>query len=587
MKIQFTINGKQYSTTEEQSILKFCQNVGIDIPALCFHPDVKFHANCKLCIVEIAGRQRLHPSCATQLEDGMVIETENPKIFKTRQMLLQYIFGEHLADCDNCLQSQNCKLKKYAEYYKVDPKMFKPRKADRPVYCFGETITLDTRKCIECRNCIEVCQNQGIGFLNLERKGYRSTVKPLDEPKNDCIYCGQCINHCPVGALHSRKEFDVVMEEIQNKDKFVVCQVAPSIRVSIGEEFGIPHGEIVTGQMVAGLRKLGFDRVFDVQTGADFTTIEEAKEFVNRVTNKGVLPMFTTCCPAWYKYVEQKHPELIPNCTTARSPNMMNGAVIKEYYSKVIGVPREKICVVAIMPCTAKKFEIKRKEMDIDGIPPVDFVLTTRELAQMLRMQNIDLKKIEKSEFDNPIGESTGASTIYGASGGVMESALRTAHFLITGQELKNVDFKQVRGSLTGIKRTTVKIDGIELRVAVINGLGNVEPILEELKENPEAYHYIEVMTCPGGCIAGGGQPLPVNDEIRKKRAEALYQIDAGKKIRVAHQNPSVQKIYKEFFDKTPGLAHKILHTNYSARNKTEVVITNCPVVKNFIKKKK
>lgn len=586
MSISLTINGKKITAEKGQKLLEVCEAQGIEIPKLCFHPDIKVHANCRLCSVEIKGAPRLITSCSTEVQEGMEVETHSERVKKARRLILEYVFGEHVQDCSNCIYSHKCKVKRWSKEYGMDQTIFKPRKANRPLYTLGNTITYDTRKCIECRNCIDVCKQQGIGCIELEDKGFHSTVQPKKEPKTDCIYCGQCINHCPVGAIHSRKEFDIVNDLIADPDKVVIVQVAPSIRVAIGEEFNVPHGEVMTGQMVAGLRRLGFDKVFDVQTGADFTTIEEAEEFVGRLTNKGVLPMFTTCCPAWYKYVEQKHPELIPNCTTARSPNMMNGAIIKEYYSKVAGIPKEKIVVVAIMPCTAKKFEVKRSELFIDNLPPVDYVLTTRELGQMLRIKNLHLPDLPNEEFDNPIGESSGASAIYGASGGVMESALRTAYHLVTKKELEDVNFKAIRGSLEGIKKATINIEGIELKVAIVNGLGNVEIILEELEKDPEAYHYIEVMTCPGGCIAGGGQPLPVNDEIRKKRAQALYQIDTNKKVRMAHQNEQVQKIYADFFNQEEGLAHKLLHTHYEARDKAEIETYTCPIAKNYCKKK-
>lgn len=587
VKITLTINGKKIIAKKGDKLLDVCEAQGIEIPKLCSHPDLKIHANCRLCSVEIKGAPRLIPSCSTQVQDGMEIQTHSVRVKKARKMILEYVYGEHVLNCNECLYSEKCDLRRWAKEYGIDQALFQPRKAHRPLFTLGNTITFDTRKCIECRNCIDVCKQQGIGCITLDNKGVHSNLKPKDNPQNDCVYCGQCINHCPVGAIHSRKEYDIVMDLIDNPDLFVVAQVAPSIRVAIGEEFGLPHGEIMTGQMVSALNQLGFDKVFDVQTGADFTTIEEAQEFVNRIQNGGVLPMFTTCCPAWYKYVEQKHPELIPNCTTARSPNMMSGAIIKEYYAQTIGIPKEKIVVVAIMPCTAKKFETKREELYIDNLPPVDYSITTREFAHMLKLKKIDLKQMPKTKFDSPVGESSGAGAIYGASGGVMESALRTAYNLITGEDLKDVNFKAVRGSLKGIKRATVKVADKELKIAIINGLGNVEEVLADLKKDPNAYHYIEVMTCPGGCIAGGGQPLPVNNEIRKKRAQALYKIDAETEIRLAHHNPDVKKVYKDFFDKNEGMAHKILHTHYTLRDKVEVEEYVCPIAKNYCEKKK
>lgn len=566
-KVKIKINGKSITANQGDSVLEIATKEGIDIPALCFHPDLPVKANCRLCLIEIKDRKGLHTSCSTKVEQGMDIKTESPKINKARVTNLELLFAQHCEECPDCVHFPNCKLLELAKKYGAKRKKFRDRKKNYPIYQFGPSIVFDSRKCIDCRNCVDVCKKENIGFLEVKEKGDFHEICPSENPDIDCILCGQCITHCPVGAIEAVSEFEDVEKPLNHPDKTVVFQIAPSIRSSIGEEFDMPHGSVVTGQIVAGIKELGVDKVFDVCVGADYTTTEEAKELKSRIENGGVLPMFTSCCPSWVKYVEFRHPELIPNLTTARSPHMMSGGVIKTYWAEKENIDPKNIYVVSIMPCTSKKYEITRKEFEFNGVKPVDYVMTTRELAHLFKIKGIDLRKVKPIPADNPIGEPTGAGIIYGASGGVMESALRSAHEMMTGKQLKKVEFKEVRG-MQGFKAATIKIGERKVNVAIANGIANAEKIIQELKEDPHKYDYIEVMTCFGGCIGGGGQPLPVNDEIRKKRAQALYKIDTKTKVRAAHRNPILMKTYEEYFTNDK-IIHHIFHSSFSPKKKT------------------
>jgi len=564
MKIFF--DGQEYEAELGQTVLEAARANGIHIDTLCNHPDIPAAPNCRVCVVEIKGRDGLYTACSTQIVDGMQILTDSPAIKRARKTNMELIFAQHVEECNDCVYRYNCLIKNLAVKYGVQITRFSDRKKDFPVYEFGPALQFDSSKCIDCGICIEICKRQGVNFLELELKNNFYGVTCSKKPGVDCIYCGQCLVHCPVGAFEAIGEYEEVEKPLQDKTKTVVFQFAPSIRASIGEEFGMPHGSVVTGQLAAGIRKLGANAVFDVAVGADITTMVEAQELVERLQSGKNLPMFTGCCPAWVKYVEFFYPELIPNLTTARSPQLITAGLIKTYWAKKMNIDPKNIVVVSVMPCVAKKYEMTRPELRVDGQQLIDYVFTTRELAFLFHKHKIDLKTIRPENCDEPLGDPTGAGVIYGASGGVMESALRTAYYQLTGEDLPKLDLIPVRGQ-NDVKRASVTIGGKQIKVAVVNGNGNALKILEELKKDPQAYHYVEVMACPGGCIGGGGQPVPTNAEVRAQRAAALYTIDQSKMIRTAHGNPEIDDLFKTFFADEETL-HKICHTKYFKKEK-------------------
>lgn len=584
-KQKIKINGQELAFKDGQTILEVAKEAGIFIPALCYHPDFCVKANCRVCVVEIKGCSRLMTSCSTLAKDGMEVYTDSKKVARSRNLNIELLFAEHVEKCPDCSYYFSCGLLDLAKRYKIKIARFKDRKGKRPTYKFANAVEIDGSQCIDCRNCVEACSKlQNIHYLEIKGKGIKQEIVPTKDKNIDCIYCGQCAVHCPVASAQEQADWPKVEKLLQKPGKkIIVAQFAPSIRVSIGEEFGLPYGQIVTGQLTAALKTLGFKYVFDVNFGADITTLVEAEELLERLSkcslknekkankNKSFcskkMPMFTSCCPAWVKYVEFFHPELIPNLTTARAPQMHSGGIIKTYWANLAKVDPKNIITVSIMPCTAKKYESQRAEMKIKGLSPVDYVLTTREFAYLLKKHGINLANLKPVKADL-LNEHSGAAAIYGGSGGVMESALRTAYYLACknnkGLVCQNrVDFKEVRG-LKDFKQAQVEIAGRKLKVGVVNGIGNFQNILPKINE----FDYIEVMACPGGCIGGGGQPIPTTEAIRKKRIEALYRLDENSKIRKAHENKEVAEALKWLKKKDKSLEHQVLHTHYIKRKK-------------------
>jgi iron-only hydrogenase group A len=563
--IKIIVNGKNCLTKSGDTVLEALRKNGIKVPTLCWHSDLEIKANCRICVVEIKGKRDLCASCSMKAEDGMEIMTDSLRIRKARKINLELLFAQHKEECGDCIWGFDCKLLALAKEYGAKITKFCDRKDNYPVYKFGSALIYDSSKCIDCKNCVEMCAKQAVNFLEMKDNGAFHEVVPSENKKRDCIYCGQCLVHCPVGAFEAAGEFEDVEKCLNQKNKKVIFQFAPSIRSSIGEEFGLPAGSIVTEKLVGAIKELGAYKVFDTSVGGDFTTYEEAREFIEKV-EEGKTPCISSCCPAWVKFLEFNYPELIPNIATTRSPQIILGGLIKTYFAKKEKIDPKKITVVSVMPCVAKKYEIKRKELMISGLKPVDYVMTTRELAYLLTKRKIDLRKVKAQKADDPFGIPSGAGVIYGASGGVMESVLRTAYREITGKKLDKLEFSQVRGQ-EGVKKAIVKINGKTLRMAVINGIGEAKKIIEEIKKNPKAYDGVEVMACPGGCIGGGGQPVPTDGLIRAERAKSLYQIDDKLKLRIADENPAVKKVYEEFLTSLK-IRHKICHTKYFKKNK-------------------
>jgi NADP-reducing hydrogenase subunit HndD len=576
-KINITIDGENLEVKPDTTIMHAAEKLGINIPRLCFHPDLSIEGACRVCIVEVEGYRNYLPSCATKVLEGMRIKTNSPQIREARRDIVELILDNHPQECQICERDGNCELQNLSYTLGIRERLFEGRRKHYEVENSSPSVIRDAEKCILCRRCVRVCSEiQGINNLSQLYRGFDTVVAPAFEAPMDesvCITCGQCINVCPVASFLEKSSTEKVWKALSDPAKHVVVQVAPSIRAAIGEGFGLAPGKAMTGQTVTALKRLGFDGVFDTNFGADLTIVEEAHELVKRIENNKLLPMLTSCSSGWIKFLEHFYPELIPNASTCKSPMSMISTLLKTYYSEKTGINPEDIFVVSVMPCVAKKFEMERPELQSEkGYPLTDAVLTTRELILMIKAYGIDFVNLPKGDFDNPLGSSTGAAAIFGATGGVTEAALRTAHEKITGKPLNEINFTQIRKT-KGLKEATIKIGDLQLNIAIANGLNNAKTILEKVKHGKKQYHLIEIMACPGGCIGGGGQPYPtmgyhiLDDKVLSLRTKALFKIDASKEIRKSHENPDVKKLYEEVFGE-PGskTAHAQLHTSYEQK---------------------
>ena len=575
--VNIKINNMPLSVPKGISILEAARMAGIEIPTLCYLKKINEIGACRICMVEVKGARSLVTACVYPVNEGMEIFTNTERVRKSRKTTLELILSTHDRKCLSCIRSGTCELQQLCKEFGVDDE----GRFDgaNPVHEYDDSaihMIRDNGKCILCRRCVAACQAQHISVIGANARGFDTHIgsafeKPLDSVA--CVSCGQCIVNCPTGAIYEKDDTAKVLEAINDPEKFVVVHTAPSIRVTLGECFGMHIGTNVQGKMVAALRRLGFDKVFDTDFGADLTIVEEANEFLGRVQNGGVLPMITSCSPGWIKYCEHYYPDMLDHLSSCKSPQQMSGAVIKTWYAEKMGIDPKDIVVVGIMPCTAKKFETKRENQSASCYPDVDYSLTTRELGRMIESAGIFFKHLPDEEFDNPLGDSTGAAVIFGATGGVMEAALRTAVEKLSGEELKSLDFTEVRGT-EGIKEASYTVNGMEIKVCVVSGLANANTIMEKVKNGTADYHFIEIMGCPGGCVNGGGQPIQhavVRNfvDLRARRAAALYEADKDMPLRKSHESEAVKRLYAEFLGE-PGShkAHEVLHTSYVARPK-------------------
>ncbi|MBE6344525.1 MAG: ferredoxin [Spirochaetaceae bacterium] len=574
--VNLTINGKAVQVPEGTTILEAAKKIDIRIPTLCHNPDLPAWASCGICIVRLAGTPKMLRACCTAVTEGMNLITHDPEIVQARRTVLELILSNHPDDCLRCARNGNCELQSLAAEFGLRTVRFKKILKEQPIDDSNDAIVLDRDKCINCGRCVEACQiMQNVWALEYSGRGDKTMIGPVAGVKladSPCVRCGQCAVHCPTGAISSSHSNRKLWDRLGDPEIITAVQIAPAVRVAIGEEFGMKPGELSTKKIYTALRRIGFNYVFDTNFSADLTIMEEGTEFVQRLTTGGTLPLFTSCCPGWVDYVEKNYHDMLPNLSTAKSPQQMMGAVIKTYWAEQMKIDPAKICSVSIMPCTAKKYEARRDDnMNSSGYADVDISLTTREFAKLIRQAGIDFADLEETEADNPLGTYTGAGTIFGATGGVMEAAVRTAYNLVTKEELGDIDLKPVRG-LENVKTAELDIKGTKVRIAVVHQLGNVAKVIEEVRQaiaegKEPPYHFIEVMACRGGCVSGGGQPYGSNDEIRAARAAGLYKDDKDSEIRVSHKNPDVIKLYDDFLLKPCGeKSHHLLHTTYTKR---------------------